>query len=425
MTRRVNNVFILSMDTQDSNINSTSGAQYQYVQQQLSLADADNSIDWIFVIMHKPIFGLSASHAPLTAVRTTYQPLFDQFHVDFVLHGHNHNTQISKPMNNGQTPLGTKLSSGTYDFRQTHGQVYMVLGGGGASLDSTGSSLPSYMEFMNGSEFAYGYWTIDETGLNITFQVIDINNAILFTSKYTKSQNPSGGGGSGGGGTNPPPPTGGSMDSNGILWLYATGQQDVVEQSRNESTDKRWSDNRTNVLGGYEVTAIVEHFGVNSSSHMALKHWGPNHSGSCGHTESGSCCCWYDTGIRVNGNVQTQIERPHPSNDDWPCPQCTTDNVGVAMGEGKFIGLKWYIHPVIPGGSANNGGIHLMMWCDNDALLGTGLPRNNWVLIYDIIDSGQILGDYEAPSEHDIEMRISDTDSVDVYGGGLHFRRRT
>ena len=98
-----------------------------------------------------------------------------------------------------------------------------------------------------------------------------------------------------------------------------------------------------------------------------MKHWGPNHSGDCGHSEGGDCCCWYDTGIRVNGDVQLQIERPHPSNDDFTLPssQQFITNVGKGM-QGNSIGLKWLVHPVTPGGDVDNGGIHLMMWVDTD-----------------------------------------------------------
>ena len=79
-----------------------------------------------------------------------------------------------------------------------------------------------------------------------------------------------------------------------------------------------------------------------SAGHTALKFGGPNHSGDCGggYSENGECCCWYDLGIRANGDLQFQIERPHPDNTDFdPGGAQLFDNVGHEM-EGNDTGLK-------------------------------------------------------------------------------------
>ena len=232
---------------------------------------------------------------------------------------------------------------------------------------------------------------------------------------------------------NPPPPpgnggggggTGGTLDSNGIRWYMATGASGTIAQSRDDANDYRWSGNVSGIERGYEITSIATFDGVASGGHFALKHWGPNHSGDCGFSEGGDCCCWYDTGIRANGDVQTQIERPHPNNDDWDCPTCTMDNVGKGM-DGNTIGLKWLVYPISgPGGTPENGGIKLKMWVDTDGLLNNK-PQNKWRLVYDVTDTGQILGDYDGGGigEHDLENRVSDTDTATFFAGGLHWRK--
>jgi predicted phosphodiesterase len=227
----------------------------------------------------------------------------------------------------------------------------------------------------------------------------------------------------GGGGTG----TGGTLDSRGIRWYAATGQQGVIAQTRNTADDDRWSGNITNVdQYGYEVTMIMQNFsGVSSDGHFALKHWGPNHSAPCGYQEDGDCCCWYDTGIRANGAVQFQVERPHPSNtpgNNYFNVPFLMNNIGKSM-NGNSIGLKWLVHPVTPGGDVDHGGIHLMMWVDTDPIGTDGKPKNGWRLVYNIVDTGQILGDYNPPSEHDCEVRNSGTNSRTPYGGGLHWRK--
>ena len=134
--------------------------------------------------------------------------------------------------------------------------------------------------------------------------------------------------------------------------------------------------------------------------------------------------CWYDTGIRANGDIQTQIERPHPSNSDWSCPECTMSNIGKGM-DGNSIGLKWLVYPLQAGGNVDVGGMKLKMWVDTDPLNAQNRPNNNWVLVYDITDNPtrDILADYDAPDEQEIELRVSDTDTADFYGGGVHVRR--
>lgn len=239
-------------------------------------------------------------------------------------------------------------------------------------------------------------------------------------------------------------------DSRGIQWLLATGEQNVIAQSRNDPDDLRWSRNYSDALCGFEVTLIGTFDAVSSGGHCALKHWGPNHSGDCGYEESGECCCWYDTGMRHDGEVQLQVERPHPSNSsgyrfggqvgaaDPVNGPLYMENIGQAM-DGNTIGLKWIFYPIIPNGSAHNGGIRIKMYRNLSALTG-GVPNNNWVIVYDFVDnstldildttewwSGHEGSPYEAPEEQEIEVRVSGGSSVDaeMYGGGVHVRRLT
>lgn len=213
--------------------------------------------------------------------------------------------------------------------------------------------------------------------------------------------------------------TGGTViDTLGMQW-HATGQGDVISQSRDESTDDRWSQNFDNILGGWEAIAIVTYEGsVGGDGHTAMKMWGGNHSGS-GTSDNR----WYDIGIRANGDVQTEWEGPHPDNHEFPCSTCTMTNIGVGM-EGNTIGHRWLIFPVVDGGSAENGGIRFLYWVDTDPLDSNGRPRNNWRLVLDITDTGQIIepSSYEADSTQELEMRISDSDDQTLYGGGLHMR---
>jgi hypothetical protein len=99
-------------------------------------------------------------------------------------------------------------------------------------------------------------------------------------------------------------------------------------------------------------------------------------------------------------------------------------NIGKGM-DGNSIGLKWLVYPLQAGGNVDVGGMKLKMWVDTDPLNAQNRPNNNWTLVYDITDNPtrDILADYDAPDEQEIELRVSDTDTADFYGGGVHVRR--
>ena len=251
-----------------------------------------------------------------------------------------------------------------------------------------------------------------------TKPTLRVKNIKVGTLPYLGEVNnpPPGGGGGGGGGT------GGTLDSNGIRWYMATGTQGSIEQSRDEADDDRWSGNVADVSQyGYECTMYLTCGNVGSDGHFAMKCWGPNHSGDCGHSEGGDCCCWYDIGVRANGDIQQQIERPHPNNDDFNKGRLIA-NMGRGL-DGETTGLKWLLYPLIPGGSADEGGIKIKMWVDTDPFVN-GKPQNKWRLMMDLVDTGDILGDYPNPNyEHDLEVRNSNSSGQSTYSGGLHWKK--
>ena len=240
---------------------------------------------------------------------------------------------------------------------------------------------------------------------------------ISYLPETTTPPPPDPGGGGGGAG-------GGIIDSNGIKWMESSGQQGVIAQTRNQATDDRWSGNVDDVNQyGYQAVIYLTIPNISSDGHIGLKHWGPNHSGSCGHSEGGDCCCWYDCGLRENGDVYQEIERPHPNNDGWNKGK-VLQNIGRGLG-GQTTGVQWLVYPKNVGGDADNGGIRLKMWVDTAPFVN-GKPANQWRLAYDTTDTGDILGDYPNPDyEHDIECRNSDSSGQTTYAGGLHWRKRT
>jgi hypothetical protein len=212
--------------------------------------------------------------------------------------------------------------------------------------------------------------------------------------------------------------SGGDIDSNGLQWLVAKGAQTVIKQSRDEATDDRWSGNVKGLRNGFEATFIGKSIGTSGDAHFAMKQFSGNHSGSG--TEKNA---WYDTGLRQDGTVQLQTEYPHPNNHTFTLPSSNFFIKKISKGlEGNWIGLKWSCMCVKPNGTRQDG-IRCRMWVDEDPLGTDGKPKNNWKLVYDFIDTGQVIpADKQLVDEQDCEVRRSDTKSHEVFAGGLHVR---
>jgi hypothetical protein len=83
---------------------------------------------WKLVMHHQPMFSASTKHGSSTTLQAAWQPLFDQYHVDLVLNGHDHDYEITKPL------VGAQVQA-TSD----NATVYVVAGGAGAELYPNGS----------------------------------------------------------------------------------------------------------------------------------------------------------------------------------------------------------------------------------------------------------------------------------------------
>ena len=90
------NVHFIAMD---SNLPYTiDSPQYSFVKRDLISTSQNPNIKWIIVYFHHPMYTSPTKHPSDILLRDTYHPLFDQYGVDLVLQGHNHNYQRSYPM---------------------------------------------------------------------------------------------------------------------------------------------------------------------------------------------------------------------------------------------------------------------------------------------------------------------------------------
>jgi predicted phosphodiesterase len=72
---------------------------HNFARQELAAAkNQDPTIDWkiVYILPQADIHVSATNHGPESAMQRNFHPLFDQYGVDLVLYGHNHNHNYMK-----------------------------------------------------------------------------------------------------------------------------------------------------------------------------------------------------------------------------------------------------------------------------------------------------------------------------------------
>lgn len=112
----------------DSEIRSRSDAWDEQLSWLISDLALHESCKWKIVIFHRPAFS-SGSHASDYYVQSDLVPLFDTYHVDLAISGHDHGYMRTYPIN-------YSISQENYQPSPENGTVYIVSAGWGAPLYS-------------------------------------------------------------------------------------------------------------------------------------------------------------------------------------------------------------------------------------------------------------------------------------------------
>ncbi|MBP0592214.1 metallophosphoesterase family protein [Paraburkholderia sp. LEh10] len=147
------------------------GEQTRWLERTLREASRDGGVEWIVVQMHQDALSSSKTgNGSDKGIREAWLPLFDQYGVDLVLCGHDHDYERSHPVRGCNHYAGRDAATGDrVDTLQprpvvtshrandpvdtSRGTVHLILGGGGTSapLDvygiDTGTGLPQAMVF--------------------------------------------------------------------------------------------------------------------------------------------------------------------------------------------------------------------------------------------------------------------------------------
>jgi hypothetical protein len=168
------NMHFLFMDTASGpDAYSQSSPQYPFVVEDLKSANADPTVDWIFVIMNRCMYGTQTNTTTkyiLKSLRDIYHPLFEQYGVHVVFNGYLNNYQRQhclqfNPANtdspniilSGQLPqYQIDLGKATFDDGAGKtGCLFINTGMGGASHDNVITPANSYTSFFNSADFGY------------------------------------------------------------------------------------------------------------------------------------------------------------------------------------------------------------------------------------------------------------------------------
>jgi acid phosphatase type 7 len=152
-------------------------AQLAWLESDLAAAESDRTAHPFIVVMnHRCLFSTSthAQDPDVLVVRAVLAPLFDKYHVDLALNGHNHEYERSFPLNaNASNP---KSNDVVIQSDPTKGTTYVVNAGAGADAYSANSFPAAYRKLS----WAYG----STTGYIGCYGILQLDGRTLTMTEY-------------------------------------------------------------------------------------------------------------------------------------------------------------------------------------------------------------------------------------------------
>ncbi len=105
---------------------ATGSAQYNWLRADLGATNKP----WKLVFLHAAPYSTGTTHGSTTDIRTSLCPVFDQYKVDLVFSGHNHNFERTFPIRGNAVVDGSARTS----YTDPAGTIYVVTGGAGGAL---------------------------------------------------------------------------------------------------------------------------------------------------------------------------------------------------------------------------------------------------------------------------------------------------
>ncbi len=154
---------------------SQASEQYEFIVNDLKSANADSTIDWIFVVMNRAMYATQTNTTTkyvLKSLRDVYHPLFEKYGVhcvlngDFknyqrqhVLHFNGSNSDLPEPILTGDQLAGIyKIKKGHNAFQDVTGNsgcLFITCGVGGAGHDNVVTPPNFYTPIFDSAHFGY------------------------------------------------------------------------------------------------------------------------------------------------------------------------------------------------------------------------------------------------------------------------------
>jgi hypothetical protein len=131
------NVGVIALDSNDvcweisANHGYTHGTQTAWLADRLAFLRDQADVDFVVVFHHHCAYSTTIEHASEGGVRRHWVPLFDKYHVDLVINGHNHIYERADTMRAGRihpAPVGATVHP------ERHGTTYVTAGAAGRGL---------------------------------------------------------------------------------------------------------------------------------------------------------------------------------------------------------------------------------------------------------------------------------------------------
>ena len=197
---------------------TSSSTQMSFAENDLAGASTDPDIDWIVVFFHKPMYTSPNHHSASSTMQTDYGPMFDKYHVDLVLFGHNHSYERTFPIKYNPSSPGspTVVSRDTTSYTNVDGRIMMTVGLGGESLYSYDGKASYVVKQVTG-KYGILYMSIEDTTIKGT--LYDVSGNVLDSFTVNKDT------------TSPPPPPSTPYHYNPSMTLDGNDFQDIPSSS--------------------------------------------------------------------------------------------------------------------------------------------------------------------------------------------------
>lgn len=147
---RYGNAMFIILDT-DGDVE---GLQKNWLAGRLASARSDETIDWLFVVFHRPAYS-AGRYGDRMRIRDAWSSLFEEYDVDVAFAGHDHNYQRTAEIN---------------------GVIYVISGGGSAILYDVEDR-----DWLAYGEPAYHFCLIQIDGKRMTLQAIKPDGVVFDT----------------------------------------------------------------------------------------------------------------------------------------------------------------------------------------------------------------------------------------------------